>query len=100
MGQSVLSQQSSIASQANGIKSMSDGALPRPRTKVLNATGIKCWPESERPRERLIKNGVSSLSDAELLAILLRCGIQADALVKSSVADNALSSFKKSIRLA
>ena len=30
--------------------------------------------KDERPREKLIKNGVSSLSDAELLAILLRCG--------------------------
>src|SRR3989338_4548899 len=38
--------------------------------------GIKSWPETERPRERLIKNGVSSLSDAELLAILLRSGIR------------------------
>ena len=38
--------------------------------------GIKSWPTSERPRERLNKHGVQSLSDAELLAILLRNGIQ------------------------
>jgi len=37
---------------------------------------IKSWPQSERPRERLVQNGVSSLSDAELLAILLRSGIR------------------------
>ncbi|MBI4550333.1 MAG: DNA repair protein RadC [Candidatus Omnitrophica bacterium] len=36
---------------------------------------IKSWPESERPRERLIKQGVRALSDAELLSILLRTGI-------------------------
>ena len=35
---------------------------------------IKHWPEQERPRERLIRQGASSLSDAELLAIFLRSG--------------------------
>jgi DNA repair protein RadC len=30
--------------------------------------------EGERPRERLIKNGASALSDSELLAIILRTG--------------------------
>ncbi|MFO0753096.1 MAG: DNA repair protein RadC [Thermodesulfovibrionales bacterium] len=35
---------------------------------------IKHWPESERPRERLLKHGAESLSDAHLLAILLRTG--------------------------
>jgi len=36
--------------------------------------GIKCWPEAERPREKLMQRGVSALSDAELLALILRCG--------------------------
>lgn len=36
---------------------------------------IPDWPESERPREKLLKNGVASLSDAELLALFLRTGI-------------------------
>ena len=35
---------------------------------------IKDWPEQERPRERLIRYGAASLSDAELLAIFLRSG--------------------------
>lgn len=35
---------------------------------------IKHWPENERPRERLIKYGPESLSDAQLLAIILRTG--------------------------
>lgn len=35
---------------------------------------IKKWPEGERPREKLIQFGAESLTDAELLAILLRVG--------------------------
>ena len=34
------------------------------------------WPEDERPRERLVKFGAEKLSDAEVLAILLRVGSQ------------------------
>ena len=36
--------------------------------------GIVAWPDSERPRERLLRQGAQSLTDAELLAILLRIG--------------------------
>ena len=36
--------------------------------------GISRWPESERPRERLIREGPEFLSEAQLLAILLRIG--------------------------
>jgi DNA repair protein RadC len=36
---------------------------------------ITDWPEEQRPRERLIKQGAQALSDAELLAIFLRTGI-------------------------
>lgn len=35
---------------------------------------IRDWPESERPREKLLQVGASALSEAELLAILLRTG--------------------------
>jgi len=38
--------------------------------------GIASWPEDERPRERLLSRGSHSLTDAELIAILLRVGIQ------------------------
>ncbi len=38
--------------------------------------GIGDWPETERPRERLLKHGPDSLSDAQLLAIMLRVGRQ------------------------
>jgi DNA repair protein RadC len=33
------------------------------------------WPEQERPREKLIRQGADTLSDAELLAIFLRTGM-------------------------
>ena len=36
---------------------------------------IPDWPESERPREKLLKNGAANLSNAELLALFLRTGM-------------------------
>lgn len=35
---------------------------------------IRDWPLEERPREKLLARGAAALSDAELLAILLRSG--------------------------
>jgi DNA repair protein RadC len=35
---------------------------------------IRDWPVDERPREKLLEKGAAALSDAELLAILLRTG--------------------------
>ena len=43
---------------------------------------IKHWPEQERPRERLLRQGAQSLSDAELLAIFLRSGSQQHSAVE------------------
>ena len=42
---------------------------------------IADWPEGERPRERLLQRGASSLSDAELLAIFLRTGVKGKSAV-------------------
>lgn len=36
---------------------------------------ITDWPEAEKPREKLLKQGAQALSDAELLAIFLRTGV-------------------------
>lgn len=36
---------------------------------------IRDWPAAERPREKLLQRGASSLSDAELLAVFLRTGV-------------------------
>ena len=35
---------------------------------------IKKWDKNLRPREKAINNGIESLSDYELLALILRCG--------------------------
>lgn len=40
------------------------------------STGLKQWPAHERPREKLLAHGARSLSDAELLAILLGWGMR------------------------
>jgi DNA repair protein RadC len=53
--------------EANGTgTAKGDGALAFP---------IREWPESERPREKLLNQGAQALSDAELLALLLGAGI-------------------------
>jgi DNA repair protein RadC len=36
--------------------------------------GIREWPEDERPREKMLKKGAVNLSDAELLALIIRSG--------------------------
>lgn len=36
---------------------------------------IRDWPEGERPREKLLAHGSATLSDAELLAVLLGSGV-------------------------
>ncbi|MCP4517181.1 MULTISPECIES: RadC family protein [Rhodanobacter] len=37
---------------------------------------IRDWPEGERPREKLLAHGSATLSDAELLAVLLGSGVR------------------------
>lgn len=37
---------------------------------------ITDWPQNERPREKLLSQGPSALTDAELLAIFLRTGVR------------------------
>ncbi|MFA6468631.1 MAG: DNA repair protein RadC [Bacteroidota bacterium] len=49
---------------------------PRSNEPPVRYTAIKEWPEDERPREKLIKHGASSLSDSELLAILINIGTE------------------------
>jgi DNA repair protein RadC len=41
---------------------------------MLARMAIRDWPIDERPREKLLEKGAPALSDAELLAILLRTG--------------------------
>jgi len=44
--------------------------------QAIEPKTIKMWPASERPRERLMQLGAAALSDAELVAVLLRSGIR------------------------
>lgn len=41
---------------------------------ITTTSSIKMWAEDDRPREKLINKGKSTLSDAELIAILLGTG--------------------------
>ena len=42
---------------------------------------ISDWRPDERPRERLLAHGAKALSDAELVAILLRTGVRGKSAV-------------------
>ncbi len=48
------------------------------------STMIRDMPEGERPRERLIRYGANALSNAELIAILLRTGVTGESVVNMS----------------
>lgn len=52
---------------------------------------ITDWPKHERPREKLLAQGASTLSDSELLAIFLRTGIKGYSAI--DLARNLLSEF-------
>lgn len=52
---------------------------------------IKDWHENDRPREKLLKFGASSLTDSELLAIFLRVGVKGKSAV--DLAEELLSHF-------
>jgi DNA repair protein RadC len=52
---------------------------------------IRDWPDEERPREKLLRRGTSSLSEAELLAIFLRTGVAGRSAV--DLARDLLSHF-------
>ena len=50
---------------------MLKGARETPPAEGL---GIKDWPASDRPREKLLRKGPEALSDAELVALFVRSG--------------------------
>ncbi len=61
---------------------------------------IKDWPADERPREKLLAFGADKLTDAELLALIIRTG---DSTSRTSAVDLArilLSRFGSLRRLA
>lgn len=58
---------------------------------------IHDWPVDERPREKLLARGPSALSDAELLAVLLRVGVKGKSAV--DLARELLTRFGSLTRL-
>lgn len=59
-----------------------DEIQPMSDKKTQKSKGIVAWPEGERPRERLLRLGAQALTDAELLAILLRIGFKGTSAVE------------------
>ncbi len=56
---------------------------------------IKEWSVQDRPREKYVRNGAASLSDAELIAILFRTGNASESAVE--LAKRLLSSSNNSL---
>jgi DNA repair protein RadC len=47
----------------------------------MKKSGISLWPENDRPREKLLLHGASTLGEAELIAILIRSGTKTHSAV-------------------
>lgn len=60
--------------------------------KKIYENAILNWPEDDRPREKLLKHGSHTLSNAELLAILIRTGVEGSSAV--DIARELLRKFK------
>ena len=58
---------------------------------------VKEWPDQERPRERLIRNGAKTLTDAELLGIILVKGLKGKSSIE--IAKTLLSKTRTLRRL-
>lgn len=61
-------------------------------------SNIKNLPKHEQPREKLIEKGATNLRDSELMAILLRTGIEGKDVIK--VSEEILQKFPKKKLLA
>jgi len=62
------------------------------RQTNVNEKAIKNWPKDERPREKLFKSGEHTLSNTELIAILLRSGVEGESAI--DLARKILQKFK------
>jgi DNA repair protein RadC len=61
-------------------------------TSTSTSLMIRDYPEDQRPRERLIQDGPKSLSNHELLAIMLRTGFKDESVVQ--LANKLLTTFE------
>lgn len=50
----------------------------------MENSSIKAWAEADRPREKMLNQGRHSLTDSELLAILIRSGTREETAVELS----------------
>ena len=71
---------------------MTTATLPTPATTEAQGPRIHDLPGGERPRERLLQYGPKVLSNAELIAILLRTGIEGASAL--SIGQHMLSKFE------
>jgi len=62
------------------------------KRKKIYPKAICNWPEDDRPREKLLRYGEHTLSNAELLAILIRTGISGKSAV--DIARELFQKFK------
>ena len=73
------------------------------KSRATEATSrtLREWPESEKPREKLLSHGATKLTDVELLAILLRTGTRTKSSSRTAVdvARELLMSFDNSLSL-
>jgi len=60
--------------------------------------GIRDWPEDERPREKMLKQGAASLSNAELLALIIRSGDPATRQSAIDLGRELISRFGDNLR--
>ncbi len=71
-----------MSGPATGIHKTEQGIMGKlSNSKPKNVNGMKDWPLGERPRERLLKEGPECLSDAHLLAVVLRTGSRENSAV-------------------
>ncbi|MEM9990871.1 MAG: DNA repair protein RadC [Bacteroidota bacterium] len=63
--------------------------------KIIKGLILKDWAEEDRPREKFLLKGKQALSDAELLAILLRSGSRSESVV--SLSQRILSSASNNL---
>ena len=66
----------------------------------METSSIKAWAEADRPREKLVNSGRHTLTDSELLAILIRNGTREESAVELSrkilnKADNDLTQLSR-----
>ncbi len=74
------------------MKKAQETGMKKSKSKKYPLSGIKSWPEEDRPREKLLKNGEHTLSSSELLAILLRTGVKGQSAI--DLARKILQKFK------